>query len=450
VSIPSNPGANDGGTAYVKTRVAAGDELVEGFVASGASLVTRGSSSGNLFVHRLDEGTTEESGTDPSVEFASHADVLLTCSSIWTPDLGFISIGLNPFMSPDGSLYATFDSEIIESDTSISVFSTHPKSNSQGPIAIIPAGSDYLGAEFSPDGRFLFVSNGMATDPHSSRVRRISMNTSSGAVNTAVVPNLPLNFDSLGDAISVGLRDGVFRWPEGDAQPERVASFEPGDLAISGDLSIVVGGDSVYVDAGGDPPTHTDTISLLSGQRLPVTEDGPGSYLATSPNGVFALVLAADGAHVIRTDTNRITASLFPCPSPESEHDVAWDLAFTPDSAHVIGGWYSCTVAGHPFPTADVVSVDVYSGEVVTLAERGYGRRPYYVEGGRVVFVRPPPPAPYPNDAKGDLMLAYIDGRAPELLVTGVDDQIAVNDRTIAYSVHGDADTTGVYTVTLP
>lgn len=439
---------------YVRTRIAVGDEFVVGFLPSGASLVTIGHpdtpSHGDLIVHRLDKGTVEDSGTIVSwVKFSNQGDVLFTDSFLWAPDLGF-SKGTSPLVSPDGSLYATFDSAPFEPQTrasSISIFSTHSGSVPRSPIATIPLGETFYGADFSPDGRFLFVLDEAMPDPLGNKVRRISLKGTVGTVDTAAVTRWPFNFDSLGDAYWASVPDGVFRWRAGSSRPAQIAFFDQGDVLTD------LGGDGVYVDAGGNPPTHTDRISVLTGLREPVSQDKPMRYLATSPNGSFALMLARDGVRVVALDTNWISASLYSCPDPLSEvSGVASELAFTPDSAFVMGGWYSCTVSGHPFPFADVVSVDVSGGQVSTLAAQSYGPRPFYLGAGRFVFLRPLPNADVtlsPAIAKSDLMLAYADGRPTELLAHGVDTYyVAVNGQTIAYSFHGDPATEGVYTLT--
>jgi hypothetical protein len=445
--------ATDGGTQYVKTLVAAGDELVVGFLPSGTSLVTIGepttsrstSTQGDLRVHRLDKGTVEDSGTIvsvPEVGFSNQRDALAAGSFIWTPDLGF-SKGTSPFISPDGSLFGTFDSDPSDAQTKPSrmfIFST--PDFSQPPVATIPLGDTFYGAYFSPDARFLFVFDEAMPNPLWNKVRRIALKGSVGTVDTAVVTHWPFNFDSRGDPFWANAPDGVFVWRAGSSSPVQIASFGPGDVPTD------IGGDAVYVGAGGIPWTHTDRISALTGEREPVSQDEPTEYLATSANGSLALLFVRDGVRVMDLNTNRITARLFSCPDPlfDAAVGLARELAFTADSAFVIGGWYSCTVSGSAFPSPDVVSVDVSGGQVRTLAAQGYVSRPLYAGAGRVVFARP-----LPNAEKSDLMLAYADGRPTELLAPGIDTHdIAVNGRTIAYSLHGDAATEGIYTLTLP
>jgi hypothetical protein len=441
--------AADGGSNTVTTRIAVGDEVVVGFVPSGTALLTLASatdrsSNGELIIHHLDTNQEEVSGAVVArydIQIANQRDALIAGNLVWTSEAAFFTTFDARRISPDGRFFAAVDPPKPGFPPALSIFALQPFDND--PVAAVNLAGSLLDLAFNPDGTFLFVTDDMDATGRSI-VKRIATTSSIDQVQTAAVSDWPFQFDSAGDAFWWNDPTGdVFRWGAGETQPTVIATLEAGDEFDA------VDGDDLYVRTDSSPSTGLAKISTRTGQRETVW-DGPASYIASSPDGSHELWIAGGGPAVVDMATKRVVAPLVPCTDPTSE-GYAYRLAFSPDSGFVVGNWSAC--GSGPTEVTDLVSIDVRTDAVRTLATQWLGWQLYFMEGDRVIFVRPLnqdfDTTTDPARAIGDLMVAYLDGRPTELLVPGVDEYIAVSGRTIAYSLHQGADR-GVFTVTLP
>jgi hypothetical protein len=432
------------GAVVPSTRLSGDDEVIVGFLPSGNALATLRAPGANLVIHRLGGGPSDVStvAVDPaSLRFAATADVVTARSVLWTDAQGFTALdGQAVALSNDGRFVATLKAQ----PAAVSVYGTDgPDGGAVAPVRTDAVHEPSVSATFSADGKFVYILDG---DPTSTRRALLRGRTDGFAADVVTDPDAvgdaPVALLSGSDAIWRA-RGGIYHWAAMWLQPTFLVKLHSPSGALAGVTSAHV----YYIDVG-DPPMST--YRALSGGTTEIFLAGATLALSgASPDGKYGLMHSfanpASAVQIVDLVAPQTLASLGSCVDHEHPYDGApVGPAFTPDSRHVVGGRFPCGVredggAG----AADLVAVDLDTGDVRTLAPGALTAAPIPLDSNLVVFVAPPSGA-----GAADLMLAAIDGgRAPELLVAGIDAVVAVHGRTIAYSVHGAADRAGVYTI---